>query len=437
MKKRILTILLCVSMILPLSACGKDLPQEETVKNTQTDVVVDLDDAYNKTTADERAMDFSVRLFQQSVAQDPKGQTNTLISPVSVLMALSMTSNGANGDTLTQIEDALGMTQTQLNSYAYDYIKNLPQDDFNKLMMANSIWYTDDERFTVEQDFLNNIETYYDGEVREVAFVEETCNEINAWVEENTDGAIKEILDEIPANAVMYVINALVFEAEWLEPYDEMHVSEGMFQYYEGIEECKQPVDMMYSEEFLYLEDEMATGFIKYYEGKKYAFVALLPKEGYTVQEYVAAMTGENLQTLLDNPIEVHVEAALPCFETEYYSIMNDTLIEMGIVDAFQSDKADLSNLGTSTNGNIWVNRVIHKTYITVGAMGTKAGAATIVEAVDESASLYEETKVVTLDRPFIYMIIDCENNQPIFMGTLNYVYPYRCGAVCEFAEIE
>ena len=97
---------------------------------------------------------------------------------------------------------------------------------------------------------------------------------------------------------------------------------------------------------------------------------------------------------------------------------MNDVLIKMGMKDAFHSWDADFTGLGTSTAGNIIISRVIHKTYITVGPQGTKAGAATVVEMKDECAPFYEESKTVYLDRPFVYMLIDCENNQPFFVGT-------------------
>ena len=78
--------------------------------------------------------------------------------------------------------------------------------------------------------------------------------------------------------------------------------------------------------------------------------------------------------------------------------------------------------MATSTRGNIFINRVLHKTYIEVSPVGTKAGAATVVEMTDESAPFHEEMKEVFLDRPFLYMIIDLENNMPVFIGVVNSV---------------
>ena len=101
---------------------------------------------------------------------------------------------------------------------------------------------------------------------------------------------------------------------------------------------------------------------------------------------------------------------------------MSDLLENMGMKDAFDGTKADFSAMATSTRGNIFLNRVIHKTFIEVSPVGTKAGAATIVEAMDECAPWYDEVYVVRLDRPFLYMIVDLENNMPVFIGALNSV---------------
>ena len=80
---------------------------------------------------------------------------------------------------------------------------------------------------------------------------------------------------------------------------------------------------------------------------------------------------------------------------------------------------ADFSGLGTSTGGNISITRVLHKTFISVAEQGTRAGAATVVEMNDGCAPEFEEPKYVTLDRPFVYMLIDRETNVPFFIGTL------------------
>lgn len=446
MKKRIVALLLSVVMILPLAACnrGVDLPAESQIPLSELGSDVDsaivggggdtqlASDEYDAEDAKAAAMNFAVKLFQESLkyekesredsnlhVEPSEGPENLLISPLSVYLALGMTENGAKGKTLAQMENVLGLSAGQMNSYTKEYMENLSDE----IKIANSIWVTEDKRFTFEDHFGKINKEYYGADVYKAPFDESTVKAINDWVEEKTDGTIKDILDHIPMEAVMYLINALAFEAEWENTYDESQVREGIFTA-EGTVEQK--VDMMYSDEQYYMEDENATGFLKYYDGKDYAFAALLPNEGVDVYNYVSSLSGEHLQKLLENPIEVHVNAAIPQFEAEYQIEMKDVLMEMGIVDAFDADKADLSGLGTSEAGNIFVDRVIHKTFIEVSPMGTKAGAATVIEISDECAVIYEETKDVILDRPFIYMIIDCETNQPIFMGVVNYIDGYR-----------
>ena len=293
--------------------------------------------------------------------------------------------------------------------------------------MTNSIWFTNDERLTVNDAFLQFNEEVYGTDIYESAFNDATLRDINKWVEKKTDGMIKNILDEIPTDAVMYLINALAFEAEWENKYDSTQIWEdAKFTTSTGEE---QKVDMMRSEEWSYLQDGDATGFIKRYKGGNYAFVALLPNEEVTVADYVKNLTGEHLQNMLANPYKkAMVYAHLPQFSYEYDVEMSELLKAMGMTDAFNSGLADFTAMATSTHGNIFISRVIHKTFIEVSPVGTKAGAATVVEAMDESASFSEEMYEVFLDRPFLYMIIDCENNMPVFMGTVNYVPILRCG---------
>ena len=173
----------------------------------------------------------------------------------------------------------------------------------------------------------------------------------------------------------------------------------------------------MYSEENIYLEDENATGYMKYYDGKNYAFVVLLPNRGIKLHEYINTLTGEKLQTILTNASDELIKTSLPKFTSDYDVEMSNILIALGMKDAFDEDKADFSSLGTITDNNISISRVLHKTHIAVDEAGTKAGAATAVEMQEKAAMI--EQKSVYLDRPFLYMIIDTKANLPIFMGTV------------------
>ncbi|MBP3678669.1 MAG: serpin family protein, partial [Agathobacter sp.] len=343
-----------------------------------------------------------------------KDEKNILISPTSVLYALGMTSFGARGETLSQMEKVFGTSRGELNRYLSEEINN----NSNELKVANSIWFTDDERFTVKPEFFQFNKDFFQVDIFESSFDEETVKDINAWVESKTDGTIKEALDKIPENVVMYLVNAMLFEAEWADKYTESAIHDGFFTTYDGVE---QQVEMMHGVERLYLEDENASGFMKYYKNKKYAFVALLPKENISVYEYAKSLTGEHLEEMLSNPQEVKVYSQIPQFSCDYSVDMQQILKNMGMVDLFDVYKANLEGIGVYEGRNIYVGRVIHKTFIEVTPVGTKAGAATLVELPTYGAAPEpEEVKEVHLDRPFIYMIIDCENNQPVFIGAIN-----------------
>lgn len=402
-------ILLLATIIFNLGSCALPIAAENLMDGVKARSISPLDDLSRHNAA---VTDFAVRLLN---ATDENGK-NTFISPVSVIAALAMTANGANGDTLSEMERVLGMTSDELNLYLYTYLNSLPNGDKYKLLVANSIWFTDDDNLTVNKDFLQKNADYYGAEIYKTPFNNQTKRDINSWVYKNTDGMIPKILDQIPDAAIMYLINTLAFEAEWPEYYKKEQVHSGVFTKESGEE---QDAKLMYSTEGTYLSDDNATGFIKYYSGRKYAFAALLPNEGIAVSDYIASLDGEKLSTMLANPTYTTVKTAIPKFKTEYEVEMSNILSNMGMPTAFNVTFADFSRLGSYDELNIYISRVLHKTYIEVAEKGTKAGAVTVVEMKAGSAAPSDEPKVVYLDRPFVYMIIDCENNIPLFIGTM------------------
>lgn len=399
-----------------LGACAHD-DVRDLSKDRDGDVIYCFDDTviddreYNQQDVVAALSDFSIELLIRNMEET---EENVLISPTSIITALGMTSFGAKGETLSQMEEVFGVKRGLLTHHNAKYLRSTTQE----LKLANSIWFTDDERLTVKEQFLQFNEEFYGADLYETAFDNRALKAINGWVEEKTDGMIKDILDTIPEGAVMYLINALVFEAEWETKYDSGQIGYDM-DFYPAKGET-QKVDMMFSTEGTYLQDEHATGFVKYYKDRNYAFVALLPEEGMHVIDYLEQLSGEKLQNILTNAVTTSVEVTLPQFSYEYDVELSKILMEMGMVDAFDGGKADFSCMATSSNGNIFISRVIHKTFIEVSPVGTKAGAATVVEAMDECEPYFE--KEVRLERPFVYMIMDCESNQPIFIGVVNSV---------------
>lgn len=399
--KKWTAFLLALAML--LCGCGTGIGEAQNLAGEVPERVVCLAEIPDCTV---QATDFALQLLRQS----QKEEKNTLVSPLSVLAALGMTANGADGETFSQMADALGINPEDLNAYIYSCMDK--QTD--QLKLANAIWLKDDTSLTVEESFLNTNADYYKADVFKTVFDDAALGQINGWVADKTEGMIPGILDRIDSNAVMYLVNALAFEAEWEEKYEAHQVRDSSFTTEDGTE---QEIEMMHSSESWYLEDGNATGFLKYYKDRRYAFAALLPGEGISIEDYLASLTGETLQEMLKNPTEAVVRAGLPKFQTEFQAEMADILKAMGIVDAFDETAADFSRLGYSEAGNIYISRVLHKTAITVAEEGTKAAAATTMVMMAGSA-YNPDIKIVTLDRPFVYMLIDCEAMLPFFIGT-------------------
>ncbi len=376
------------------------------VEAAKPDTAVDLNDG---DTADGLAQ-FGVKLFQESL-----GGGNTLVSPLSVLQALAMTANGAAGDTLAQLEAAFGADMDTLNAWMYACAQALPQEEGAAVHIANGIWLNAAGGLTVEPDFLQTNGSYYGAGVYERAFSPALADEINAWVAEHTAGRIDGIVDEVPAEAVSYLVNALSFDGVWEDIYREDQVQSDTFTAADGSE---QDAQFMYSTELGFLQDEHAKGFIKYYQGRTLAFAALLPEEGMTVADYAAHLTGAHLREMLaEAQNDVFVNTAIPKFSMEYGAELSETLAALGVTDAFDPDRADFSRLGTCQGNELYISRVMHKTFINVDERGTQAGAATAVEV--EAASALGPEERVYLDRPFLYMLIDCQTNMPLFIGTV------------------
>ncbi|MBR6808127.1 MAG: serpin family protein [Clostridia bacterium] len=356
---------------------------------------------------------FSADLFRKS-----QNASNTCVSPLSVYIALAMLTNGAEGNSLVQLEEALGMTGAELNTFIHSYMNTLEDSEAAKLKIANSIWFSDKNDFQVNESFLKTTSEYFNSDIFSASFDDTTLYDINKWVEDKTDGMIKDILNEISPYSVMFLINALTFDAEWEDKYFEGSTTEDIF----NISDCEGEVcEFLEGSEGLYLEDENTTGFVKYYKGRNYAFVALLPDESISINEYIDSLSGEKIMNLLATMQNTNVNTRMPKFKKEFECDLAETLKTMGITDVFDTELADLSSLGTSPMGNIFVSRAIHKTFIEVDEGGTKAGAATILDLVCGS-SPPQKTKSVNLDRPFVYMIIDCENNMPLFIGNVSSV---------------
>ena len=410
--KKILSLVLCLCMLLtalPLMACG--IRAQELTRDIRPQA---LDTATDLTDGGPAITSFALSLLQNTDA----GRASRLLSPLSVLYALGMTANGASGETLKQMENAVGMSLTELNDYLYTFRMSLPDNSKKaSLSLSDSLWLRD--TFRVEDDFLRSCVNYYGAEMYRSAFDGSLVTDLNRWVSQKTDGMIDRLLEQAPdALTMLYLVNAACFDARWDTPYTKADLRTG--QPFTAADGTRQTADYLTGTESIYLSGNNVTGFLKPYDGGKYAFVALLPDEGVTLEDYLENLTGEHLYKLITDHRSADVQVSIPKFDARSELELEEPLKDMGITDLFNVSTADLRGIGSAPSGNnLYVFSVLHKTYLELDESGTRAAAATVVEAGAGAAPPSEDVKTVTLDRPFLYMIVDTHACVPLFMGTV------------------
>ncbi len=455
MKRKWISSILILCIICALTACktesggqkepsgkSKSAGSGETVQISVTDLPPShLGEGFCFVGEEMGLTDVSVNIFRESYS----AEGNTMVSPLSLITALTMTARGAGGETLAQLETALDSDLNYFTAYLGSFLSSLEGREA-KFTSANSVWFRDDaERLAVNDQFIADAEGYFDADIFKAAFDDGTVKDINRWCSEKTDGMIEELVKEIKEDEVIRLLNAICFDAKWQQPYESTDIQEGDFLNAGG---GTSRADFMYGQETRYLEDNAVKGFIKPYEGG-FSFVALVPKAGVlmidglkpepgqpmiggetygehtgeftaeALSEYVESLTGDSLRALLDSQTENIVKTKLPVFTSEYSVDLIPALEALGITDLFNAEKADLSGMATSSRGNIYISKVFQKTFIEVDTEGTRAAAVTEIVANDCAAMPMPEFKEVYLDRPFLYMIIDDATGVPVFMGTV------------------
>ena len=360
--------------------------------------------------------DFSFELMKKVLAEE---DDNVMISPISIINALAMTENGAAGNTLADMEKVVGrgMTRDEYNRALSAYCESL-YDDKAQFSNKNSIWIR--KGIGVKDAFVQKCKDYYDSEIFQAPFGESTLNDINNWGYNNTNGLIDKTINEIEETNIMFLVNALYFEGEWAVKYREDGINEdGVFTDKNG---DKDKVAMMSSQENCYFTLNNGTGFIKPYEGDKYSFVGILPADGKSPEEYISEIKGNDFIAAVTNPDyskDVYVE--IPEFSADYRSSLKAPLYDMGMESAFENaDFSEMFDLSTVDGGRAKISDVYHNTHIDVDRKGTRAAATTAVVVDNESCAIAGEEVHITLDQPFVYMIIDNSTGLPTFMGVCN-----------------
>jgi serpin B len=384
---------------------------DETLTDTPTMTKVTAIDGLS-TNMRKDIMDFSIDMFKQQVQEDE----NTIVSPESLYLLLGMTVNGASGITLQEIKNALfkDVSMEEFNN-SMAYLVN--GNDEEICNVANSIWVREEDGIQLNEDFKDYSEEYFNAEVHVQPFDGILVKDVNAWVKEHTNGMIPSILEDVPSQDLMCLINAISFEGRWAEDYEDYSISENRtFTNSQGEE---QKVTMLYSTEYVYLSDDDATGFLKYYDGNRYAFMGILPNEGISVEDYVNNLTGDKFTKLYSNQrtSNMVLSVGIPEFtSTGDYNLIS-TLQNMGINRAFTSN-AEFDNM---LNTDVQLTSVFQKAFIQLDRYGTKAAAVSTIMVGATAVDTRDHFNVI-LDRPFAYAIVDTETNLPIFIGVVNNV---------------
>ncbi|MBO4980663.1 MAG: serpin family protein [Lachnospiraceae bacterium] len=361
----------------------------------------------------EALKEFSYELLAHSLEQE-----NPVLSPVSAYLALGMAGIGAKGETGQEFDRLLG---AEFQEYSGELMERLPADSEElQVAIANSAWV--DEELTPADGWMTEVKEVCHGEAfhRKLS-TDDTMNAINGWIEEETNGLIKRFLAKpFSTDTRLALLNTVYFNGKWAKPFDADSTVKMEFTNSKQ-DVVKTEMMQIYGEQQLYLKNDIAEGVLLPYRGGAYSFVALKPAEGFSVRKMYEQLSMEEIAGMLDDGESRMVNLRLPKFEITFDKILNEDLTDMGLVQAFDPDRADFSGIGTTKSGNpLYIGMVRQKALIRVDEEGTEAAAVTMVAMNDCAMMITEEPINVFFDEPFLYMIVENETKVPLFVGILD-----------------
>ena len=401
MKTKTNTILLI--LVLTLAGCSHNLtPEPDPVDIVMTTKSLQLVKTNNA---------FTFNLFKAIPESQGK---NVMVSPLSISLALSMTLNGADGSTKTDMVNALGLNDLSvddINQVYLDLVTALKKADANVVMnLANSIWIR--KNFPVLDPFIAANQKYYDARVESLDFNAAALNTINSWVNEKTNTKIPKILDKISAEEVMFLINAIYFNGKWQIQFEKSQTQNGTFTLATG-GSVNVPL-MKVKEKFGYSEQTGYEALKMPYGRGKFSMLVLLPDVGKTPDQIIEQMTPstwETLKTSLNSPLKVDVW--MPRFKFTWESELKEILSSLGMAVAFSKEEANFTKI--NSDGHLFITKVKHKTFIDVNEEGTEAAAATSVGIGFTSAGPGgPEFHAI---RPFLFFITEEDTGAILFVG--------------------
>jgi len=358
---------------------------------------------------------FGLEIFQKIRKESDK--ENLMVSPLSISLALAMAYNGADGDTKSEMENAMklnGLTPEQINNSYKMLIKALKSLDEDVIFeIANAIYYH--ENFPVKQTFFDINKNYYNAEVQGLDFNSSSALEtINDWVAEKTHDKITKIIEQLSPDARMVLLNAIYFYGTWANEFDKEGTKMRTFFKTDG---TTKEVPMMNKEDKLEYSTNNLFSAVKIpYGTGQYNMLVMLPSEGKNSQDVIDNFSANNwVNWAEDFNTEEHVIVTMPRFKFAFDIELKKVLKQMGMVQAFSETSANFSNI---SDIYLYISAVIHKTYIDVNETGTEAAAVTAIVFETTSIGPSEPQKIYfTVDKPFVFAITEKDTDAILFIG--------------------
>ncbi len=350
----------------------------------------------------------------RAVNEGKEGE-NVFISPLSVSMALGMTMNGAVGQTFDEMRSTLGfgtLSQGEINQAYHDLLDLLRGLDRSvEIQVANSVWHRPE--FPFDQPFFDTVESSFDATVKGLDFDDPAApGTINAWVKDQTRGRISGIIDQIPDDMVMYLINAVYFKGRWTEEFDRSATREAQF----ALDDGGAVLVPMMSNNGSYgyaMRGDVAVLDLPY-GNMAFSMTILIPQGSSSADDQVEQLDAERWGALVGGLASGEIVAELPRFRIEYERGLEQPLMALGMVAPFTDGVADFSGMSSSHGRQLVISEVKHKTFVDVNEEGTEAAAATSVGIAPTSLP-----PTIRVDRPFVFAIRERFSGTILFIGKI------------------
>lgn len=358
---------------------------------------------------------FALELLRQNRAEGK----NVLVSPLSVTLALGMTANGAAEGTLKEFETLFGLSRDDLNSLCARFMEDYASlGGSTEATLVNSLWCDPD--VTLSNGFVLRCQDTYKAQLFQQELQEpETVRAVNQWVSDATRGMIPSVVEKFSDDAVLALINAVYLKNQFARPFDEpTHEWEIDFTAADGtVTHPKGMSNGTRNEE--YISTEKGQGVLLPYDDGRLGLLLMLPEEGVSLTDYLAAWDGNTVPELLSARAKTRVSLTCPKFRTEWGASLRDSLSAMGLEGAFEVGRADFTAMGSAGDYPLYLGDVIHKTAFELNEKGTEAAAVTAAIMRCGSAMPPDDLIYLRFDRPFVYGIVDMQMGTPLFLGTM------------------